>query len=80
MKSEYSPIISPKKLHSVQMDLVDMRSLNAKANEGYQYLMTTIDVWSRFTVAVQRATPRRHRRHLAPQRLGGEEKTEQEGV
>ena len=52
MKSEYSPIISPTKLHSVQMDLVDMRSLNAKANGGYQYLMTAIDVWSRYTVAV----------------------------
>ena len=52
LKKEYSPIVSPTKLHSVQMDLVDMRSLNAKANKGYQYLMTAIDVWSRYTVAV----------------------------
>ncbi|MDF1853366.1 MAG: DDE-type integrase/transposase/recombinase [Verrucomicrobiales bacterium] len=51
LKSKYSPIISPNKLHVVQMDLVDMTKQGKRFNKGNGFMMTAIDVWSRYAYA-----------------------------
>jgi hypothetical protein len=57
-KKNFEKIVSPSKQNNFQMDLLDM-SKYSKFNKGYNWLMNTVDVYSRtIRLAYGHAAPR----------------------